>query len=101
IFSKSVREYVTNPSDPDQKEAFSDLVVSNPALGPAHPLGTDTQGRDIFTHIVHGGRELILIAIGAGMLSTLIAVVLGSVAAIAGGLIDQVLSAFTNLILAI
>lgn len=101
IFSKSVREYVTNPSDPDQKEAFSDLVVSNPALGPAHLLGTDTQGRDIFTHIVHGGRELILIAIGAGMLSTLIAVVLGSVAAIAGGLIDQVLSAFTNLILAI
>lgn len=101
IFSKSVREYVTEPTDPQQKEAFSDLVVSNPTLGPAHLLGTDTQGRDIATHIVHGGRELILVAVGAGFISTLIAVLLGSSAAIFGGIVDQILSAFTNLILAI
>jgi peptide/nickel transport system permease protein len=101
IFSKTVREYVTSPKDPAQKEAFSGLVVSNPTLGPPHLLGTDTQGRDIFSHIVHGGRELILVALGAGLISTLIAVVLGSTAAILGGLIDQILVAFTNLILAI
>jgi peptide/nickel transport system permease protein len=101
IFSKSVRQYVTNPQDPTLKAAYSDLVVSNPTLGPPHLLGTDTQGRDIATHIVHGGRELILVAIGAGLMSTLIAVVLGSSAAIFGGIVDQVLSAFTNLILAI
>ncbi|MBZ0301381.1 MAG: ABC transporter permease subunit [Anaerolineae bacterium] len=101
IFSKSVREFVTDPQDPDQKAAFANLVVSNPTLGPPHLLGTDTQGRDIATHIVHGGRELILVAVGAGFLSTMIAVILGSTAAIFGGLIDQGLTAFTNLILAI
>ncbi len=101
IFSKTVRNYVTDPQDADQKAAYADLVVSNPAIGPVHLLGTDTQGRDIFTHIVHGGRELILVAVGAGVVSTLIAVILGSSAAIFGGVIDQILSAFTNLILAI
>lgn len=101
IFSKTVRDYVTSPNDPTRREAYADLVVSNPELGPAHLLGTDTQGRDIATHIVHGGRELILVAVGAGLISTLIAVVLGSSAAIFGGIIDQFLSAFTNLILAI
>ena len=101
IFSKVVRDYVAEPNDPARREAYADLVVSNPTLGPAHLLGTDTQGRDIATHIVHGGRELILVAVGAGLLSTLIAVVLGASAAIFGGVIDRVLSAFTNLILAI
>src|SRR5690606_5787667 len=101
LFSKTVRDYVTDPLDPARKEAYADLVVSNPTLGPPHLLGTDTQGRDIATHIIHGGRELILVAIGAGLISTLIAVVLGSSAAIFGGLLDRVLSAFTNLILAI
>lgn len=101
VFSKTVRDYITAPNDPARKEAYADLVVSNPTLGPAHLLGTDTQGRDIATHIVHGGRELILVAVGAGLVSTLIAVVLGSSAAILGGVVDRVLSAFTNLILAI
>src|SRR5690606_300258 len=78
LFSKTVRDYVTDPLDPGRKEAYADLVVSNPTLGPPHLLGTDTQGRDIATHIIHGGRELILVAIGAGLISTLIAVVLGS-----------------------
>ncbi len=101
IFSKSVRQFVTDPDDLTLKEAYSDLVVSNPTLGPAHLFGTDTQGRDIATHIVHGGSELILVAVGAGLISTLIAVVLGSSAAIFGGVIDQLFSALTNLILAI
>jgi peptide/nickel transport system permease protein len=101
IFSKTARDYVTNPNDPARREAYSGLVISNPTLGRPYLLGTDTQGRDIATHIVHGGRELILVALGAGLVSTLIAVVLGSTAAIFGGIIDQVLSAFTNLILAI
>src|SRR5690606_12416873 len=56
IFSKSVRESVTEPRDAQHREAFSDLVVSNPTLGPPRLLGTDTQGRDIASHIVHGGR---------------------------------------------
>lgn len=102
IFSKSVDDFITNQEDPELKALFEDnLVVSNPTLGPPHWLGTDTQGRDIATHIVHGGRSLILTAVLGGVMSTMIAVIFGTVSALTGGFIDQFLTALTNLVLAI
>ena len=102
IFSKSVDEYIVNQSDPELRQLFEEnIVISNPTLGPRHWLGTDTQGRDIATHIVHGGRILILTAVLGGVISTSIALVLGSLAALIGGFVDNVLTALTNLILAI
>lgn len=102
IFSKSVIEYIDNQKDPDLKKLFADnVVISNPQLGPPHLLGTDTQGRDLATHIVHGGRLLILTAVLGGGISTGIALILGSLSALFGGVLDSVLTAFTNLILAI
>jgi peptide/nickel transport system permease protein len=64
-------------------------------------LGLDFQGRDIFSHIVHGGRNLIITSLQAGLLSTVIAVLLGSMAGLLGGLIDQIISAIGNFILTI
>ncbi len=102
IFSKSVEEFIVNQEDPELKTLFEEnVVISNPELGPAHLLGTDTQGRDIATHIIHGGRILILTAVIGGVISTLIAVVFGSVAALLGGVVDNTLTALTNLILAV
>jgi peptide/nickel transport system permease protein len=66
-----------------------------------HPLGLDWQGRDIFSHIVHGGRGLIVTAVQAGVLTTLVAVGLGAAAGLLGGLTDQLISAFGNFILTI
>jgi peptide/nickel transport system permease protein len=80
---------------------YEDLAVSNPALGPRHWLGTDTQGRDVLSHIVNGGRTLIFTAFLAGFISTSIAVVLGALAALAGGFVDRALTAFANFILVI
>jgi peptide/nickel transport system permease protein len=101
MFSKTVESAITEQTDPELKEKFSHLVVSNPTLGTPHLLGTDTQGRDIASHIVHGGADLITTALFAGAISTFIAVVLGSLAALLGGVVDQVLTAITNFILAI
>lgn len=84
-----------------QRIEFSNLAVSNPQLGPPHLLGTDTQGRDIATHIVHGGAELIAVAVLAGLIAATIAVVFGSLAALFGGVLDLFLTSLTNLILAI
>jgi peptide/nickel transport system permease protein len=64
-------------------------------------LGLDWQGRDILSHIVHGGRTPILTSIQAGLFSTTIAVILGALAALVGGVVDQLLSAIANLILTI
>ncbi|MCA9887917.1 MAG: ABC transporter permease subunit [Anaerolineae bacterium] len=102
IFSKSVTEFIDNQEDPELRQLFEDnIVISNPTLGPSHLLGTDTQGRDIASHIVHGGRLLILTAVLGGLISTALALVLGSLAALFGGVLDNVLTAITNLILAI
>ncbi len=95
IFSEQVKKFITNNPD------YTDLVVSNPELGPAHLLGTDTQGRDLFTHIINGGTTLILTAVIAGLFSTVIAVVLGSTAALIGGVVDNVLTAIANFVLTI
>ncbi len=102
IFSKSVEEFFFNQQDPELKALFEEnIIISNPEFGPPHLLGTDTQGRDIATHIVHGGRILIMTAVIGGVISTMIALVFGSVAALLGGPVDSVLTALTNLILAV
>lgn len=80
---------------------YPDLVVSNAMLGAPHLLGTDTQGRDIFSHIVHGGTSLITVALMAGFFSTLIAVVVGALAALVGGVVDNVLTGIANFVLTI
>ena len=65
------------------------------------PLGTNNQGQSILSHIIHGGRELLLTAFFAGFLSTLIAVTFGSLAAFAGGAVDAIIVAIANFVLTI
>ena len=102
VFSKTVTELIHNQEDPELRALFNEnIVISNPELGPPHLLGTDTQGRDIATHVVHGGRILILTALIGGVISTAVALFLGSIAALTGGVLDSALTALTNLILAI
>src|SRR5690606_29976033 len=94
----SLKQYL---SDTRRREEFADLTVSNPELGPPYLLGTDTQGRDIFSHIIHGGTGLITTALAAGLMSTLIAVTLGALAALIGGVVDNLITAVANLVLTI
>jgi peptide/nickel transport system permease protein len=65
------------------------------------PLGLDWQGRDVLSHIVHGGQTLIITSVQAGLFATALAVVLGSLAALLRGVVDQVLSMISNFILTI
>lgn len=102
IFSKSVKTIVQEQEDPELRQLWQDnIVISNPALGYPHLLGTDTQGRDIASHMVHGGQILILTALIGGVIATLIALFFGSLSALAGGLIDKFFTALANLFLAI
>jgi peptide/nickel transport system permease protein len=64
-------------------------------------LGLDHRGRSVVSHIVYGGQAPIFTSIQAALLSTVIAVLLGAVAALIGGLTDQGLIALANFVLAV
>jgi peptide/nickel transport system permease protein len=64
-------------------------------------LGTDHQGRDIFSQIVNGGKDVIYVALVAAVLSTLIAVSFGTFSGFVGGWVDDVIMTITDVILTI
>jgi ABC-type dipeptide/oligopeptide/nickel transport system permease subunit len=64
-------------------------------------LGADSQlGRDEFLRILYGGRVSLIVASGAALVAILVGVVLGSLAGYFGGIIDAVVSRFTDLVMA-
>jgi peptide/nickel transport system permease protein len=65
------------------------------------PLGLDYAGRDILSHIVYGGQTVIFTAALAGVLTTLMAVTFGAMAALLGGIVDTIFNAIANFILTI
>lgn len=76
-----------------------DQIYVTPSL--EHPLGTDHQGRDVWTQIVHGGKDVIYVAFIAALLSTTIAVSFGTLSGFVGGAVDAVIMALTDIILTI
>ncbi len=83
----------------DRRQPGANSLFAPPSS--EHLLGLDWQGRDILSHIVHGGQNLIITSVQAGLMATVIAVILGSMAGLLGGLVDQLLSALSNFILTI
>ena len=66
-----------------------------------HWLGTDNIGRDLLTRMIYGGRTTIFIATVATILSFVTGSVLGFLAAVVGGWVDQALSRFVDLLMSI
>jgi peptide/nickel transport system permease protein len=66
-----------------------------------HWLGTDNIGRDLLTRMIYGGRTTIFVAGAATLLSFALGAFLGFTAAVAGGWVDQALSRFVDLMMAI
>jgi oligopeptide/dipeptide ABC transporter ATP-binding protein len=66
-----------------------------------HWLGTTSQGQDIYSQLIWGARQSLIIAFAAGGLATLISVLVGVSAAYMGGISDGVLSLLTDVLLVI
>ena len=76
-----------------------DKIYITPTL--EHPLGTDHQGRDIWSQIVNGGKDVIYVAFLAALISTTIAVVFGTMSGFIGGWVDSAIMSVTDIILTI
>ena len=80
---------------------YLDLKNFNVAPNGEFLFGTDTLGRDIFSGIWYGGRISITIGFLATLISTLIAVVYGSVSGIAPEWLDTLMMRFTEIFLSV
>ncbi len=63
-----------------------------PTLERHYFLGADTQGRDVAARLLYGGRVSLQAGFGAAVLTTVLAVLVGLAAGMAGGFVDAVLS---------
>lgn len=93
--------------------SHSDPLLADPLnaqLPPSaqHWLGTDQLGRDLLTRIIYGSRYSLLISIAAMALAVVVGTLLGLLAALARGVVDEllsravdVISAFPDLLLAL
>ncbi|GAB3925941.1 peptide ABC transporter permease [Microlunatus endophyticus] len=66
-----------------------------------HWLGTNNSGQDIVTLILRGGRTVIFVGFGAALLTTAIAVVIGSLAAYFRGRFDAIMLQITDIVMTI
>ncbi|MDI6636438.1 ABC transporter permease [Pantoea dispersa] len=91
----------------------SDPLLADPVnaqLPPSaqHWLGTDQLGRDLLTRVIYGSRYSLLISVAAMALAVICGTLLGLTAALARGVVDEllsravdVISAFPDLLLAL
>ena len=81
--------------------ARTDFEALLPPSG-AHPLGTTTQGGDIFSQLVYGSRTSLLVGLFGGLFATAIALVVGLVSGYKEGtVVDDLLSFVTNVALVV
>ena len=85
------------PYNPAQ--VFSTTVSFPQPPSAAHWLGTTQQQQDVFSQLLAGGRSTILVAFVAGLIATVLAVIVGVTAGYAGGLGDDLLSMLANFFL--
>jgi peptide/nickel transport system permease protein len=88
--------YVIAHESPTQDAYSPQLGIST-----AHLLGTNHYGQDLFSQLVWGTRNVMIIALVVGLATTAIAVLIGVAAAYLGGLWDSSLSVLTDVLLVI
>ena len=83
----------------DVLKADYGLVRQFPAEG--HPLGTDELGRDLLARLIWGGKTSITISVVSVLVSMVISLFLGSLAAYYGGATDALIMRTLDVIMAI
>ena len=78
----------------------ANLMNSEIAPGRDYWFGTDAQGRDIYSRVLHGARISLTVGILSQLINSVIGVTLGLTAGYWGGWWDDVVNGLTNLMLA-
>ncbi len=85
-----------SPYDPYEQ----DLISSLEAPSAKHPFGTDNFGRDILSRIFYGARTSLTISLSAVFISAGLGILIGSIAGYFGGVVDEILMRFLDILMA-
>ena len=83
------------PYDPNLMDVPSRLQ----APSANHFFGTDEMGRDVFTRVVYGARISITVGLSIVIIAAAVGCFFGSIAGYAGGKVDQIIMAATDMVL--
>ncbi|WP_227356433.1 ABC transporter permease [Haladaptatus salinisoli] len=75
--------------------------LEQPFQSMEHPLGTDTQGRDLMKLLVFGTPPMLLLMLSGGLFVVTVGTLVGTVAGFSGGRLDEALSTMTDVALTI
>ena len=90
----------TNPFDPSSlnlMNGFTAPLKTNEFTGESFLLGTDDQGRDLFSTILYGLRISLFVGLMAVLLAMVMGVLLGLIAGFLGGWIDSIIMRFADI----
>lgn len=62
----------------------------------AHPMGTDTLGRDVLSYLIYGARTSVILALCCTAISTTVSLFIGVTSAVIGGKFDLFLQRFVD-----
>jgi len=86
---------VITPHDPIEPDIKN--ILSSPSF--AHPFGTDTLGRDVLSRIIYGTRISLLVGFVSVGIAILIGMILGAISGYYGGVIDELMMRFVDLMM--
>ncbi len=88
---------IVSPYDAERTQLLS--IFEPPSL--AHPMGTDSLGRDLATRILYGGRVSLSVGLLAVAVAITVGTLVGAVSGFYGRLIDAVLMRFVDMMYSI
>ena len=94
---------ITGHNNPNELHALTLQNVQAGGKPPslAYPFGTDDVGRDQFARAMVGGQTSLLVGLTSMLMAILFGIGIGSFAGYYGGLIDNILMRFTDVVLAV
>lgn len=96
VIATAIVSLVWTPFDPRQVE------ISNRWAAPGWPhlLGTDGTGRDILSLLIAGSRTTVLVAVGAGLIATIVGVALATLGALTTRWLRESVAVFVDILIA-
>ena len=80
-----------DPASLNLMDGFTPPMEPNAFTGNVYWMGTDSQGRDIFSAILYGARISLLVGFAAVAFAAILGITLGLIAGYKGGLVDTII----------